>query len=109
MLNNTLPASQARSGNSPLGLINTKAILFSKMSHILLLLSLSILASSSIWAQVGWNKAYKNGLVVSAEGAASEVGRYILQKGGNAVDAAIAQAALEELERQRLLDAQQTS
>ena len=90
MLNNTLPASQARSGNSPLGLINTKAILFSKMSHILLLLSLSILASSSIWAQVGWNKAYKNGLVVSAEGAASEVGRYILQKGGNAVDAAIA-------------------
>ena len=51
---------------------------------------ISILASSSIWAQVGWNKAYENGLVVSAEGAASKVGRHILQQGGNAVDAAIA-------------------
>ena len=90
MLNNTVSTSQARSANSPLGLNNTKTVLLSKMPRILLLLSLSILASASIWAQVGWNKAYENGLVVSAEGAASEVGRYILQQGGNAVDAAIA-------------------
>ena len=90
MLNNTVSTSQAKSANSPLGLNNTKTVLLSKMPRILLLLSLSILASASIWAQVGWNKAYENGLVVSAEGAASEVGRYILQQGGNAVDAAIA-------------------
>ena len=60
------------------------------MTHILLLIVIYILTSSSIWAQVGWNKAYENGLVVSAEEAASKVGRYILQQGGNAVDAAIA-------------------
>ena len=68
----------------------TKPISFSKVPHILLIFALTMLASSCIWAQVGWNKAYENGLVVSAEGVASEVGRHILQQGGNAVDAAIA-------------------
>ena len=76
--------------NSPLGFINRKAVLLNKLPHMLLIFALSTLASSSIWAQVGWNKAYENGLVVSAEGVASEVGRHILQQGGNAVDAAIA-------------------
>ena len=90
MLKITVFSSQAKSLNSPHGLIHTKAVLLSKIPNILLLMVISILASSSIWAQVGWNKAYKNGLVVSAEGAASKVGRYILQQGGNAVDAAIA-------------------
>ena len=90
MLNITVSTSQARSANSLLGLIYTKTVSLNKMPHILLFLSLSVLASSSIWAQIGWNKAYENGLVVSAEGAASKVGRYILQQGGNAVDAAIA-------------------
>jgi len=81
---------QAASATPPFGLIYTKAASFSKVPHILLIFALSLLASSSIWAQVGWNKAYENGLVVSAEGVASEVGRHILQQGGNAVDAAIA-------------------
>lgn len=76
--------------NSPLGFINRKAVLLNKLPHMLLIFALSTLANSSIWAQVGWNKAYENGLVVSAEGVASEVGRHILQQGGNAVDAAIA-------------------
>jgi len=81
-----LPAS----ANSSLGSVYTRTTLLRKMPHILLIFALSLLASSSIWAQVGWNKAYENGLVVSAEGVASEVGRHILQQGGNAVDAAIA-------------------
>ena len=76
--------------NSPLGFINRKTVLLNKLPHMLLIFALSTVASSSIWAQVGWNKAYENGLVVSAEGVASEVGRHILQQGGNAVDAAIA-------------------
>ena len=75
---------------SPLGFIYRKAVLLNKLPHMLLIFALSTVASSSIWAQVGWNKAYENGLVVSAEGVASEVGRHILQQGGNAVDAAIA-------------------
>ena len=90
MPNTTDSPNQAVAVHSPLGLMYTKPLLLSKLPHLLLIFALSILASSSIWAQVGWNKAYENGLVVSAEGAASEVGRHILQQGGNAVDAAIA-------------------
>ena len=90
MPNTTDSPNQAVAVHSPLGLMYTKPLLLSKLPHLLLIFALSILASSSIWAQVGWNKAYENGLVVSAEGAASEVGQHILQQGGNAVDAAIA-------------------
>ena len=90
MPNTTDSPNQAVAVHSQLGFTDTKAISFNKLPHKLLIFALSILASSSIWAQVGWNKAYENGLVVSAEGAASEVGRHILQQGGNAVDAAIA-------------------
>ena len=90
MPNTTDSPNQAVAVHSPLGFTDTKAISINKLPHVLLIFALSILASSSIWAQVGWNKAYENGLVVSAEGAASEVGRHILQQGGNAVDAAIA-------------------
>lgn len=86
----TVSPYQAVAVKSPLGLMYTKPISFSKVPHILLIVALTMLASSSLWAQVGWNKAYENGLVVSAEGVASEVGRHILQQGGNAVDAAIA-------------------
>ena len=90
MPNIAVSTYQIASTTPPFGLMYTKAAQFSKVPHILLIFTLSLLASSSIWAQVGWNKAYENGLVVSAEGVASEVGRYILQQGGNAVDAAIA-------------------
>jgi gamma-glutamyltranspeptidase / glutathione hydrolase len=90
MPNITDSPNQAIAVNSPLGLMYSKPLLLSKLPHMLLIFALSMLASSSIWAQVGWNKAYENGLVVSAEGVASEVGRHILQQGGNAVDAAIA-------------------
>jgi gamma-glutamyltranspeptidase/glutathione hydrolase len=41
-------------------------------------------------SQVGWAKSYENGIVVTAEEHASEVGRQILRQEGNAVDAAIA-------------------
>ena len=90
MPNITDSPNEAVAVYSPLGLMYTKPLLLSKLPHMLLLFALSVLASSTVWAQVGWNKAYENGLVVSAEGAASEVGRHILQQGGNAVDAAIA-------------------
>lgn len=41
-------------------------------------------------AQIGWTKTHENAVVVTAEKRASEVGKQILQQGGNAVDAAVA-------------------
>lgn len=59
------------------------------LSCILAALFLFILPNRSA-AQVGSAKHYKNGVVVTAERRASEVGRNILKQGGNAVDAAVA-------------------
>lgn len=42
------------------------------------------------FAQTGWTKKFDQALVVSAEVYASEIGKQILQQGGNAVDAAVA-------------------
>ncbi|MAO66011.1 MAG: gamma-glutamyltransferase [Balneola sp.] len=58
--------------------------------RILLLLLTFVFTSHSLSAQVLNSKSYKNGLVVTADKYASEVGKEILQKGGNAVDAAVA-------------------
>lgn len=43
-----------------------------------------------VHAQIGWTKTYEQAVVVTAEKRASQVGRKILQQGGNAVDAAVA-------------------
>lgn len=56
---------------------------------LLLLLSLH-LAPRQLPAQVGWTKAYENGAVSAAERHAAEIGRDMLRRGGNAVDAAVA-------------------
>jgi len=54
------------------------------------ILFLTVGFTANAVAQVGWTKAYDNAAVVTAEQRASEVGRQILQEGGNAVDAAVA-------------------
>lgn len=60
--------------------------------RLLLLVTLFILSGLQDQAisQVGWTKAYKNAVVVTAEGHASKVGKQILSEGGNAIDAAVA-------------------
>ena len=63
------------------------------MKHFKSILIVLVLISTSVqtvWAQVGWSKKYENAIVVTAERHASEIGRQILEQGGNAVDAAVA-------------------
>ncbi|MDR8393227.1 gamma-glutamyltransferase [Aliifodinibius sp. S!AR15-10] len=58
--------------------------------QLLLILILFISTSPKTSAQVGWAKSYDEAAVVTAERHASEIGRQILEQGGNAVDAAVA-------------------
>lgn len=58
--------------------------------RLLLLLFTFVLTSHSLTAQVLNSKSYENGLVVTADKYASEVGKEIIEQGGNAVDAAVA-------------------
>ncbi|MDZ7682286.1 MAG: gamma-glutamyltransferase [Fodinibius sp.] len=56
---------------------------------LILIISFLILPSQGD-AQVGEAKTYEQGIVVTAEEHASQIGAQILQQGGNAVDAAVA-------------------
>jgi len=58
--------------------------------RLILLLLTFILTSQSLTAQVLNTKSYENGLVVTADKYASEIGKEILKQGGNAIDAAVA-------------------
>ncbi|MGB7394436.1 MAG: gamma-glutamyltransferase [Pricia sp.] len=60
----------------------------SKLPKTLILLALTFFSLTGIWAQT-YNK---NGMVVSDNKVASQVGVDILKKGGNAIDAAVATA-----------------
>ncbi len=44
----------------------------------------------AVQAQTGWSKPYEHALIVTAEERATQAGLEILEKGGNAVDAAVA-------------------
>lgn len=58
--------------------------------RLLLVLLTFVFTSHTLTAQVFNSKSYQNGLVVTADEYASEVGKEILQEGGNAIDAAVA-------------------
>ncbi len=59
--------------------------------HVCLLMALLFTTTyETTQAQIGWTKAYENSAIVTGEQRASEVGRQILEQGGNAVDAAVA-------------------
>lgn len=58
--------------------------------RLALLLLLFVMGTPSLLAQLGEPKSFNNGLVVSATEQASQIGVDIMQKGGNAVDAAVA-------------------
>jgi gamma-glutamyltranspeptidase/glutathione hydrolase len=70
--------------------------MFEKMKNtttFILLISLLILSPSGLMAKGGRIPVFaENGMVVSASDIASEVGRDILKKGGNSIDAAVATA-----------------
>lgn len=64
--------------------------IYSRFLSWILFIALFISLPNESIAQIGWAKSYDNGIVVSAESHASEVGKKIMQQGGNAVDAAVA-------------------
>ena len=64
--------------------------IYSRFLSWILFIALFISLPNESIAQIGWAKSYNNGIVVSAESHASEVGKQIMQQGGNAVDAAVA-------------------
>lgn len=57
---------------------------------LLLIIFLFVSQYQTATAQIGWAKSYENGIVVTAEERATQVGAEILRQGGNAIDAAVA-------------------